>query len=467
MPIIYTYPAKDTPVGSDLIVISDSEASNITKRATLSTAITNNQIKYDLNVTQDGLNVDLNLTSSDASDSSVVQFTAGTNVSFVRNSPSEITISASGGGNLPIEDEGTQITGAAAKINFTGGGVTATSSGDNVTVNIPGGSSGGTVDSVTTTDGTYINLTPNSPATGAVTIAADLSAIDGTSDTTTRFLSKDNTWDVPSYTNVTYTLTAPDANTVRLSDGSTNNDISLTAGTGVTLSQLAANNISFTNSDKGSSQNIYKNFAATTGGTAVASSNNDTLTLAQGTGITTTRSGNTITIAATSASSAGGGQTPVDYAIATGTDVLQAANNPTEYFYIFTCHVDFTLSKMYWYQDVVTSYLNVIWGIYQGDLSSATLLGKGTTTSPSVGINNVTITAQSGQNLNLTKGTTYVIAYKKKGGQGTVACKTNAFSNANLAVSSTSAAEDLSETFPVIGTTYSATVFRPCVSLVP
>ena len=158
MPIIYTYPAKNTPVGSDLIVISDSEASNITKRATLSTAVTNNQIKYDLNATQDGSNVDLNLTSSDASDDSVVQFTAGSNITLTRNSATEITIAASGGGG------------------------------------------GGSVDSVDTTDGTYINLTPNSATTGAVTVTADLSAVDGTSDTATRFLSKDNTWDVPSYT---------------------------------------------------------------------------------------------------------------------------------------------------------------------------------------------------------------------------------------------------------------------------
>ena len=59
--------------------------------------------------------------------------------------------------------------------------------------------------SVTTTDGTYIDLTPNSAATGAINVTADLSAVDGTSDTTTRFLSKDNTWDVPSYTTETYT----------------------------------------------------------------------------------------------------------------------------------------------------------------------------------------------------------------------------------------------------------------------
>ncbi len=56
------------------------------------------------------------------------------------------------------------------------------------------------VTSVTTTDGTYIDLTPNTATTGAVTVTAALSAVDGTSDVNTKFLSKDNTWDVPSYT---------------------------------------------------------------------------------------------------------------------------------------------------------------------------------------------------------------------------------------------------------------------------
>ena len=61
------------------------------------------------------------------------------------------------------------------------------------------GSIGSGVDSITTTDGTYIDMTPNVPTAGALTIASDLSAVDGTSDVTTRFLSKDNTWDVPTY----------------------------------------------------------------------------------------------------------------------------------------------------------------------------------------------------------------------------------------------------------------------------
>ena len=75
----------------------------------------------------------------------------------------------------------------------------------NLTVNLAGLVPTNIVETVTTTDGTYINLTPNAATEGDVTVTADLSAVDGTSDTTTRFLSKDNTWDVPSYTTVTTT----------------------------------------------------------------------------------------------------------------------------------------------------------------------------------------------------------------------------------------------------------------------
>ena len=58
---------------------------------------------------------------------------------------------------------------------------------------------GGGVETLTTTDGTYVDLTPNSATAGAVTVTADLSAVDGTAVAATRFLSKDNTWDVPAF----------------------------------------------------------------------------------------------------------------------------------------------------------------------------------------------------------------------------------------------------------------------------
>ena len=61
---------------------------------------------------------------------------------------------------------------------------------------------GGGVETLTLNDSTYIDV--NSTGTAADPIfAPDLSAVDGTSDATTRFLSKDNTWDVPVVDNYT------------------------------------------------------------------------------------------------------------------------------------------------------------------------------------------------------------------------------------------------------------------------
>jgi hypothetical protein len=69
-------------------------------------------------------------------------------------------------------------------------------------INTPSSGGGGSVDSVNTTDGTFVNLTPNSATTGAVTVTADLSAT-GTAGNTT-FLRGDNQWIIP--TNTTYSV---------------------------------------------------------------------------------------------------------------------------------------------------------------------------------------------------------------------------------------------------------------------
>ena len=70
------------------------------------------------------------------------------------------------------------------------------------------------------------------------------------------------------------------------------------ASTGISVSYSGGTG-TITNTDLGSSQNIFKNFTADSGGTATANINNDTLTIAGGTNVTTTRSGDTITIAST------------------------------------------------------------------------------------------------------------------------------------------------------------------------
>jgi len=82
----------------------------------------------------------------------------------------------------------------AAQTAVSGGRILeVNSSGVGNWITTPSGSSG--VASVTTTDGTFIDLTPNSATTGPVTVTADLSA-GGTASATT-FLRGDNTWAVP------------------------------------------------------------------------------------------------------------------------------------------------------------------------------------------------------------------------------------------------------------------------------
>ena len=75
---------------------------------------------YDLNATQDGSNVDLNLTSGTGTDNSVVQLTAGSNITLTRNSATEVTIASSGGGGGgEWKDLGTTIT-SSKDVQITG-----------------------------------------------------------------------------------------------------------------------------------------------------------------------------------------------------------------------------------------------------------------------------------------------------------------------------------------------------------
>jgi len=53
--------------------------------------------------------------------------------------PTGPTGPAGAGSNIPVSDEGTQITAAVSSFNFTGSGVTATAVGDAVTVNVTSG----------------------------------------------------------------------------------------------------------------------------------------------------------------------------------------------------------------------------------------------------------------------------------------------------------------------------------------
>jgi hypothetical protein len=88
-------------------------------------------------------------------------------------------------GAVAILDEGTSITSGVKKINFVGASVTATNSGDDVTVNVSAGT--GTVTSVALSGGTTGLTVTGSPitTTGTITLAGTVAVANGGTGGTT------------------------------------------------------------------------------------------------------------------------------------------------------------------------------------------------------------------------------------------------------------------------------------------
>jgi hypothetical protein len=167
--IIYTYPSKLTPVADDLIILSDTENSLNTKKAKLSslkTAIGVND--YDLNATADGLNVDLNLTSSLGVDNSLVKVVAGSNITLTRDNSAQITIGAASGDTYDL-NAGIK-TGNKVPLNLTSGSGT-----DNSTVNLAEGAN----ITLTQVSATEIQIESTGGGAGsALTVSQDGVAVD-------------------------------------------------------------------------------------------------------------------------------------------------------------------------------------------------------------------------------------------------------------------------------------------------
>jgi hypothetical protein len=142
---------------------------------------------------------------------------------------------------IVVKEEGTTLTSGVKSLNFVGTGITATTSGDDVTVTVASGS--GTVTSVAATAGTGISVS-GSPITTTGTLTITNTAPDQTvSLTASTGISTSGTY--PSFT---ITNSAPDQTVV------------LTAGTGINTSGTYPN---FTVTNSAPDQTV----ALTQGGT--------------------------------------------------------------------------------------------------------------------------------------------------------------------------------------------------------
>jgi hypothetical protein len=185
--------------------------------------------------------------------------------------------------------------------------VTSPTSGQSLAYNgtnwVNSAAGAGTVTSVGITPGTGVTVS-NSPITTSGNIAVGLStkltAIENLSGA--GFITQNGSGAIAGRT-----IQAGTGISVAHGNGSsqdptiTNSGVtSAVAGTGITVSG-ATGAVTVTNSDRGSSQNIFKNVAVTGQSTIVADGNDDTLTIAAGTGIsiTTNATTDTLTITAT------------------------------------------------------------------------------------------------------------------------------------------------------------------------
>ena len=196
MAIIKTYPLKSNYFGSDKFLISDMQPDSEGNVSGDTKNITFSSIKSLIG----GGAAALQLTTTGTSGAATFDVNTNIlNVPVYTGDTYTLQAEAKSGTSVPLKLDAS--TGTDSTVSLTeGANVTLTrNSANEIEISATGGNAG--VSSITNAFGTYITGTANSAATGAVGLGTiDLNAANGTSDSSTRFLSKDNTWDVPSYT---------------------------------------------------------------------------------------------------------------------------------------------------------------------------------------------------------------------------------------------------------------------------
>jgi hypothetical protein len=216
--------------------------------------------------------------TNNAPDQTVV-LTAGTGISTSGTYPS-FTITNTAPDQTVVLTAGTGITTSGTYPNFT-----ITNAAPDQVVSITGAGT-------TVVTGTYPNftVTSNDQYDGTVT-SVDLTAgsgitVSGGPITTSGSITVTNS-DRGSSQNIFKNIAVPTQSTITAANN--NDTFTLKPGPGVSITTLTTNNnITINNTDPGSSQYIFKNIAVSGQSTIVADINDDTLTVASGTGISVT-----------------------------------------------------------------------------------------------------------------------------------------------------------------------------------
>lgn len=206
MAIIYSYP-QATPKASDFIIGTvtydaaspNPERENPTRQfkiADLAAVLPGNS--FTLSSVAQGNGSTIQLADGTGALAGTVAITAGTGISLTNSTANSIIIDNAGiAGITPLDSTFITLTETAGANNNINLQASLSATGTPSATNFLRGDNSWVepVNTLTTTDGTFVNLTPNTASTGAVTVTADLSAtgVAGNSN----YLRGDNQWFTP------------------------------------------------------------------------------------------------------------------------------------------------------------------------------------------------------------------------------------------------------------------------------